>query len=219
MILQREHLIVVSALLTASCVLPYLRDIRRGSTRPQRASWFVFSTLSIIAAVSQFAGDGGPGAWLAAGSATGFFTVFVVSIRTGVGGFSRADRLTLLVAAVAVAASVLTSTPLLALIGVIVAEIAAVLLTVRKTFDDPTSETASTWLLDGAAGVAALAAVYDFTNLNELLYPIHHVLANLAVVVAIVAGHRAAATRTVPRPSVDVQWSVGEPPVGHPTLG
>jgi hypothetical protein len=73
---------------------------------------------------------------------------------------------------------------------------AAVVLTVRKTSDDPTSETASTWLLDGA-GVAAIAAVHDFTDLNELLYPIHHILANLAVVVAIVAGWHAAANRTV----------------------
>jgi hypothetical protein len=198
---------VVSALLTASCVLPYLRDIRRGTTRPQRASWFVFSTLSIIAAVSQFAGDAGPGAWLAAGSATGFSTVFVVSIRKGVGGFSRADRLTLLVAAVAVAASVLTSTPLVALLGVIVAEIAAILLTVRKSFDDPTSETASTWLLDGAAGVAAIAAVHEFTHLDELLYPIHHVVANLAVVVAIVAGHRVAASRAKAGTKEPARWA------------
>jgi hypothetical protein len=202
MILRREHLVLVSALLTASCVLPYLRDIRRGCTRPQRASWFAFSTLSIIAAISQFAGGPGPGAWLAAGSAAGFSTVFAFSIRTGVGGFSRADRLTLLVATVAVLASVLTSTPLLALLGVIVAEIAAVVLTVRKTVDDPTSETASTWVLDGAAGVAAIAAVHHFTDLNELLYPIHHVLANLAVVVAIVAArspNRLPARRRLPR--------------------
>jgi hypothetical protein len=213
--LSREHLVTVSALLTASCVLPYLRDIRRGTTRPQRASWFVFSTLSITAAVSQFAGGAGPGAWLAAGSAAGFSAVFIVSIRTGVGGFSRADRATLAVASVAVVASVLTSTPLLALLGVIVAEQAAVVLTVRKTLDDPTSETASTWILDGAAGLAAIAAVHGFTDLNELLYPIHHVLANLAVVVAIVAGRRRGGVTR----SADVRWRVGPTPVGQPTLG
>jgi hypothetical protein len=116
---------------------------------------------------------------------------------------------------VAVVASVLTSTPLLALLGVIVAEQAAVVITVRKTLDDPTSETASTWILDGAAGLAAIAAVHSFTDLNELLYPIHHVLANLGVVVAIVAGRRhAAVTR-----SADVRWRVGATPVGQPTLG
>jgi hypothetical protein len=203
MILRREHLVLVSALLTASCVLPYLRDIRRGTTRPQRASWFVFSTLSITAAVSQFAGGAGPGAWLAAGSAAGFSAVFVVSIRTGEGGFSRADRAALSVAAIAVAASVVTSTPLVALLGVIVAEQAAVVLTVRKTFDDPTSETMSTWILDGAAGVAAIAAIPNFTDLNDLLYPIHHILANLAVVATIIAApasRERRGARRLPRP-------------------
>jgi hypothetical protein len=212
MILPREHLVLVSALLTASCVLPYLRDIRRGTTRPQRASWFVFSSLSIVAAVSQFAGDAGPGAWLAAGSAAGFSAVFVVSIRTGVGGFSRADRAALSVAAIAVVASVLMSTPLVALLGVIVAEQAAVVLTVRKTFDDPTSETTSTWLLDGAAGVAAIAAVHHFTDLNDLLYPIHHILANLAVVAAIVASPPSRARRGARRlPPPDRRVPAGSP--------
>jgi hypothetical protein len=44
---RREQLAIVSACLTAICVVPYLRDVYRGTTRPQRASWFVFSSLAI----------------------------------------------------------------------------------------------------------------------------------------------------------------------------
>ena len=201
MTVLREHLAVVSAVLTATCVLPYLRDIRRGRTRPQRASWFVFATLSIVATVSQFASEAGPGVWLSAGSAAGFLAVFLASIRTGEGGFSRADRGALAVGAIAVASSLLTGNPLLALVGVILAEIAAITLTVRKTVRDPDSETVSTWLLDGAAGLVAIAAVDDFNDLTALLYPIHHTLANLAVVLAVVVGRLAPARQTAAEPT------------------
>ena len=187
--MRREHLAVISALLTAGCVVPYLRDIRRGSTRPQRVSWFVFAVLSVVAAASQVAAGAGPGAWLAAGSAVGFTAVFIASLRHGVGGFSLWDRGALLIAAVGVTISVITAQPLVAVLAVIVAEVAAIALTVRKTVLQPATETTATWLLDCVAGVVAVAAVTSFTAV-EVLYPIHHIVANAAVLVAIYASRR-----------------------------
>ena len=90
--MTREHLAVIAAAMTCACVVPYLRDIRLGTTRPQRASWLVFATLAAVAAVSQALTGNGAGTWLAGGSALGFGAVFVASIRRGVGGFDAADR-------------------------------------------------------------------------------------------------------------------------------
>jgi hypothetical protein len=190
--LRREQLAVISALLTVACVVPYLRDIRRGSTHPQRASWFVFAALSIIAAAAQTAAGAGPGAWLAAGSALGFTLVFVASLRHGVGGSSPWDRAALLIATVGVIVSVVTARPVVAVLAVITAEVAAIGLTVRKTVDDPASETVASWRLDCLAGLVAVAAVTDMTA-SELLYPIHHTVANAAVLVAIVLGNQRSA--------------------------
>jgi hypothetical protein len=195
---RREHLALVSAALTALCVVPYVRDIRRGTTRPQRTSWFVFATLSAVAAVAQLADGGGPGAYLATGAATGFTAVFVASLRTGVGGSSRRDRVVLCIAAVGVAASLLTAAPVVAVVGVISAELVAVGLTVRKGLDDPASETASTWCLDGLAGVVAVAAA---TGVHEIAYPVHHTLSNAAVLLAIIVGRRRLAARPAPAPA------------------
>jgi hypothetical protein len=186
---RREHLALLSAFVTAACVVPYLRDIRRGTTRPHRTSWFVFATLALVAAVSQALADAGPGTWLAAGSAVGFGAVFIASIRRGVGGSSVADHVARAVAAAGAVASVVTARPMLAVGGVVVAEIGAAALTVRKTLRDPGSETRSTWTADAVAGMLAIGAVDQLTAAS-LLYPIHHVVANVAVVAAIVIGHR-----------------------------
>ncbi len=156
---MRQQLAVVSACLTAVCVVPYLRDVHRGTTRPQRASWFVFASLAVVAAVSQLVEGAGSGALLATGSAVGFTAVFLVSIRRGVGGTSRWDVAALTLAAVGVLLAVLADEPLIALVAVIVAELAAVVLTAHKALHEPQTETLATWVIDCVAGVLAVVAV------------------------------------------------------------
>jgi hypothetical protein len=186
--LQREHLAIVSALLTAMCVVPYLRDTLRGTTRPQRVSWFVFALLSTVAAISQFLGGGGAGAWLALGGAVGFGLVFIASIPRGVGGFSVVDVGALTIAMIGIATSITTRDPIVAVVAVVSAEIGAIALTARKAMHDPTSETTSTWVLDLVAGVVAVAALTAI-SFDNLLYPTHHIAANAAVLTAIAVGH------------------------------
>jgi hypothetical protein len=188
----REDLAFVSAALTAACVIPYLRDVVRGTTQPQRMSWFVFALLAVVAAISQALVDAGPGMWLAAGSAVGFTAVFVASIRRGVGGTSLLDIGALVITVVGVIVGVVVELPLVAVAAVILAEIAAVTLTFRKALRDPDSETRSTWVIDCVAGIVAVAAV-PYVSFAVLLYPIHHTLANAAIVVAIGIGRRRAA--------------------------
>jgi len=190
-ILQRQHLAVVSTLLTAACVVPYLRDIYRGRTRPQRVSWFIYALLSVVAAVPQFIAGDHAGALLATGSAIGFTAVFIASIRHGEGGASRLDRLSLALAALGVVLSIVVEQPMIAVIAVVVAEQLATFLTAAKASRDPTSETAITWMIDGLAGVSAIAAVERFSS-AELMYPIHHTCVNLFVLGAITHGRRRA---------------------------
>ena len=191
--MQREDLAVIAAAITFACVVPYLRDIRLGTTRPQRASWLVFATLAAVAAVSQALAGNGAGTWLASGSALGFGAVFVASIPRGVGGFAAADRAALAVAAAGTAVSIVMARPLYALIGVVIAELGAVALTARKSLDDPDSETRSTWIADGLAGLLSIVAV-DHVTATTLLYPVHHTVANGAVVAAIAIGRRRSVT-------------------------
>jgi hypothetical protein len=186
----REDLALLSAVLTACCVLPYLRDVHRHTTRPQRTSWLVFAALSIVAAVSQIVAGNSSAAWLAGGSALGFSVVFAVSIRHGEGGRSPRDLAALSIGLIGALLSIVVGRPLIAVVGVIIAEIAAISLTARKAVRDPASETASTWLLDCAAGALAIAAVAQF-SLSDLLYPVHHTLVNAWVVVAIGRGRSA----------------------------
>jgi hypothetical protein len=192
---MREQLAIVAALLTVACVVPYLRDTVRGDTRPQRVSWFVYASLSTVAAVALWLDGAGAATWLASGAAVGFSAVFVASLRYGVGGSSTLDRVALAIAAVGGAASFAIAEPLLAVAAVIVAEQAATIPTVLKAADDPGSETAVTWMMDGTAGLLAIAAVPEL-SLAEVAYPFHHMCINLSVLAGITVGRRRLARRT-----------------------
>jgi hypothetical protein len=179
----------LAAALTACCTLPYLRDIARGTTRPHRISWFLFALLSVTAAMSQHAEGAIAGTWLAAGAAVGFTAVFVASIFRGAGGASSLDVICLVVGLTGVATSLLVGRPLVATIGVIVAELAAASATAKKAYGDPGSETLSTWVLDAVAGGVAMMAVARLDPV-ALMYPTHHLIVNLWIVIAILAGRQ-----------------------------
>ena len=107
-----------------------------------------------------------------------------------------------MVGVIAVASSLLTGSPLLALFGVIVAEISR---RSRSPFArpsvTPTPRRSPPGSSDGAAGLVANAGVDDFNDLTVLLYPIHHTVANFAVVLAVAVGRLAPASQTAAEPT------------------
>lgn len=194
---QREHIAVVSSALTAVCVVPYLRDIARGTTKPQRASWLVWASLSVVASVSQLIGGETSGAWLASGAAVGFTAVFVASIRRGEGGLARADVVAIVAASVGVVLSIVVRQPMIALLAVVFAEFVATALTARKALLRPQTETLSTWMIDAVAGALAVVATTEL-SVAALIYPLNHTALNTWVAVSIRRGRRRMAVQVAP---------------------
>jgi len=44
---------ILAALCTVAGTVPYVRDTLRGTTHPHRATWFIWSTLALVALASQ----------------------------------------------------------------------------------------------------------------------------------------------------------------------
>jgi len=180
---------IAAGVLSGSCAIPYVRDIRRGTTRPHRVSWGIFTLLAGIAAASQLTNGWSAGALLSSGAALAFFAVFVMSMRHGVGGATVADRLTLLAAVGILAVWAWTGDGTVAVCLVIVLELIAIGLTMRKAWRDPSSETQSSWVIDGAAGALALVGARHL-SFAALAYPVYHFASNNAMVAVLVMGRR-----------------------------
>jgi hypothetical protein len=179
---------LLSAVLSTFAFLPYILDTLRGRTRPQRASWLIWSILGSIAFFSQVFEGATHSLWFAGIQVSGTFLVFLLSIWLGVGGFLHArDRLVLLAAAGGLMAWYLTDTAVYALAITISISLLGGVVTVCKAFEEPDSETMTTWAVSFAA---SLCAIFAIGRLDWVLlaYPLYLFTLNGTIVLAIMAG-------------------------------
>lgn len=191
---------LLSAFLSAICYLPYLRDIFRKTTKPERASWFIWTVLTCIAFFSQLAKGATNSLWLTGVEAIWVTVIFLLSIKYGIGGFKRRDIVALIIAFIGLVLWTLTKDATYALLLTIIVDGTGAVLTILKAYENPASETLSTWLLDGIAGLFAMFAVgsWDFVL---LVYPFYIFIINLAVAAAIIVGKRSTKSKRAIIPS------------------
>lgn len=168
---------------------PYIRDIFRGTTRPERASWFIWSVLGSIAFASQFAEGARFSLWMTGVQTLGVLVIFLFSLRRGEGGLTRRDIIALIVAGIGLVLWHFTRQAAYALFLVILADAAGSALTVIKSYEDPGSETLLAWIFASLGGVFAALAVGKWSFIL-LAYPVYIFLANFAVIVAIFLGKK-----------------------------
>jgi hypothetical protein len=182
---------IVAGVLQTLVYVPYIRDIARGSTRPHRGTWAIWTALSLIVLASQRADGGRWSLLVVVAQFAGSATISVLAVTRGVGGTSRLD---LCLAGIAVAGLIgwyAAADPTLATVSVVVADSVAVVMMVPKTYAHPYSETMSSFVLSALSGLFAIAAVGS-VNVGLLLYPTYFTVADLAVVALIVLRRREA---------------------------
>lgn len=169
--------------------IPYIRDILRHKTKPERASWLIWSALGGIAFFSQLAKGATDSLWLTGVQTVGVMVVFLLSLKYGVGGLAKRDIVAILFAGLGLVLWYVTQEPAIALLIVICIDALGVALTCIKTYEKPESETLITWLVSGTAGILGALAVGSW-NVILLAYPVYIVLANYTVVITIYLGKK-----------------------------
>jgi hypothetical protein len=184
-----EFFAAISAVLAIVAGPAYVFDIIKGTTKPERATWFIFSLLGGIAFYGQLKLGANLSLIFSGLDSLGSMLVFILSIKYGVSGLTILDRYALGVAGAGLLVSLMVHQPLFAIVGVVVADIAGTALTVRKVYFEPHSEPYSTWLLFGTAGIFGALSIRHYT-FGLLVYPAYLVLANYVVAVAKYIGLR-----------------------------
>jgi hypothetical protein len=183
---------VLAGILQLVATAPYLRDILRGTTKPQRATWAIWATLSFVVLASQWASGATWSLALTIGQALSCGAVFALSLRRGMGGVTRLELALLGLAALGVVGWLLVDDPVVATCSVVVADIVAVGLMLPKTYRHPGSETLATYAIGVVSTLFALAAVGS-TAASLLIYPVYILVADGAVAAVILVRRRALA--------------------------
>lgn len=180
---------ILSGVLSAISYPPYIVSILRGKTKPERASWLIWSVLTAMGFFSQLAVGATHSLWLPGIQGIGVTIVLLLSIRYGFGGLMRRDVVTLTAAAVILLVWYVTDNAVIAVYLTILIDAMGAWLTVIKAYEHPESEIPVTWALSGTGGFFGLLAVGTL-NPELLSYPFYIFAVNFAVVAAILLGRR-----------------------------
>lgn len=179
---------IIGGLLAFSGYIPYARDILLHKVKPHRATFFIWLVLGFIAVFSQLTKGATSSLWLPSLETFGGLVIFLLSVRYGIGGFSKQDKIALLFAAIGLIAWYITKEAATALYLVIFVDAIGEYLTLHKTYLHPETETHLAWGLSAIGGVFTVFAVGRW-DIILLSYPIYIILANTAVIVAKEMGH------------------------------
>jgi hypothetical protein len=169
--------------------VPYIRDVFLNKTKPERMSWLIWGILGFIALFSQFAKGGTFSLIMTGAQAAGDLFVFILAIKWGIGGFLKRDLFALIGAALGLFLWFITKEAAVALFIVIFIDGTGAFLTVIKSYEKPTTETVSSWVLTLIGGFLACLAVGKL-NFILLAFPFYICLASSSVLIAIKLGLR-----------------------------
>ncbi|HKU18134.1 MAG TPA: hypothetical protein VJP80_02565 [Candidatus Saccharimonadales bacterium] len=170
----------LSGVLPMLGVIPYDRDIVRHKTKPHRGSFLIWSVLGGIAFFTQLAKGATWSLCLPAADTLATFSIFLLAIPYGVGGLSKRDICGLILAAIGLLLWYFTKQPIIALLLAVGVDAVGTVLTLIKTWEEPHSETFSSWLLAALGGLFAVFAVGKL-SFALLVYPVYIFIANGAV--------------------------------------
>ena len=179
----------LSGALSIAAVLPYIYDILKGKTKPERASWIIWTALGSIAFFSQLEKGASNSLWMVGTSTICVLVVSLLSIKYGYGKFSKRDVYSLLIAAGGLCLWYLTKEAAVALFITIAIDSIGSVLTTVKSYEDPESETISTWFFAFISGIFGALSVGEW-NFILLVYPLYIFLANFIVFIAIILGKK-----------------------------
>lgn len=172
---------VVGFILSIGSLVPYVLDIFRHKTKPERAMWWIYSGLFAL----LFAAQANAGAkWLLIISGEYIFSsvvIAILSLKYGFGSFHKRDSVSIAIALAGFALWIVTDRPLIAILSVVVIDFAGFWLTLTKTWHAPHSETLISWQLSLVAAVLSVFTLSTWT-FTLVVYPLYAIVGTAMLV-------------------------------------
>lgn len=180
---------IASAVLSIYAFWPYIRDILNNRTRPERASWLIWSLLSAVSLLAQiYEGADGSLGFAAMQTAGTLIVCGLTFWKTTKLHFEQQDSQVLTATAVGIWLWGAMESAAYSLFVTISMSMMGGLLTMKKAFLDPKSETCTTW---AAFFVSAGLALVAIGRIDWLLmaYPLYVMVLSGGIMLSMAAGH------------------------------
>jgi hypothetical protein len=167
---------------------PYIRDIVIGKTRPERISWLIWAIEYSVLFWAQFAAGARSSLWLIGLQLIGIACICCLSVRAGSGSFSRYTVALLASICASLVVWYFTANATLAIIILILVEASGIVLTARKAYAEPGSETIGMWLCLCIAGMLSVISIGYNASYILYVYPLSLCIMGLTIIGAVRVG-------------------------------
>jgi hypothetical protein len=172
---------IVSGILAMLAIIPYVKDILHGTTRPNVVSWLLWVLLLLIGVLAQLSAGASWSLVFVIGDLIGTSSILVLClVGYGYGKYTRLDGFCFVLALVAIVLWQITDQPLLAIGLAVVADFLAGFPTLVKSYKDPKSEEPTQFFIIAIAALLGIFATTIFDPAN-LIFPIYLFGINAAI--------------------------------------
>jgi len=169
---------IIASVIGIFCFIPYFRDIFRHKTKPHIYTWLIWSLLQGTSVVIMFYNGAGIGILPFIIGTTLCGSIFLLSFKYGTKNITPFDTVCLIGALVALIFYILLDNPMVSIVLVSLIDFIGFIPTFRKSYIEPNTETASTYLLSAISSVLAIGAFLNY-SLIIVLYPLTVVLTDM----------------------------------------
>lgn len=181
--------LIIATILTVGSVIPYLRDIVRGTTKPNLVSWLTWSLITGIATAAEIAGHEYVTAVFTSAAVLATASVVVFGLRHGFVKYTAFDVTCQIAAIVGLLLWQIFNSPSLGVIASVAIDAIGVLPTLRHSWRKPNEETWSAFAISGIGGIFGVLALTSY-NTTSLSYPVYIVVINILLSSVIIARQR-----------------------------
>ena len=172
---------IVASLLTIIGYTPYFKNIFTGKTKPHLYTWLIWMITQGTATIALLYGGGKFGSFSLITGTILVLTVFLLSFKYGTKDVTKKDRIILVLALLAIVIWWQLDNPFVAVLMVSAIDGVGYIPTIRKSFNDPWSETLFFWAVMAVVALLTLIANAEY-NFLTVTYLAMLFIANILVV-------------------------------------
>lgn len=166
-----EMIGISAGILGITGYIPYIISIFRRQTKPNKATWIIWTIVGGLLAFSYMAEGDAHAIWLPLGYFIGPLIVAILSFKYGYSEWVKLDKICLVAAGISIIPWVLSSNATFTLLINVLIDTTGALPTLAKTFREPETEDGVAW---GIFFIANTSQLFAITTWNiAALYPIY----------------------------------------------